>query len=582
MIKTININLGGFPFVVDENAYAALDRYLAALRRHFSASEGCDEIVADIEARLAELLHAAIKDKQIVGLADVERAIAVMGTPADFDNTTTANAGSMGSGSTSGQYHSTANQWQAGRRLFRNPDDKVIGGVCSGISAYLGITDPIWLRLIFLVAFFGFGSGFLLYIILLILLPKAETAAEKLAMRGEPVNVDNIAKKVEDDMRQFGSQFGAQANTFSNKFSDRANGFFHRLGGLITEVVENIGRVLGGSFGRFVAMFVTLIIVVVLFALWVTLNISFGLAQPIWSYLTNNYTVWLISYIALLVVVTLPFLGVLLACARVFFPRFRPNWMLSGALAVLWVAALITLFMSAAQFMTDFKIGHSETRDVPLGSISTNAPNTLTLDTPQNDNDFSGVVFDNIRLLDDKLVSDNVTVKLEAAPANAPFSLVQKTYARGRTEEDATKWAQAVQYAPTTTDSALVFPNTFIIPKGTRYRGQGVTMLLKVPIGKHIAYRRLAGLDHEAFANFESQVPADSIAHLIAAAGFYGDSDTDESDLRDRWYEKRDNLIDDDHRTHTWTMTSDGLISDEMTATATFGNMAKPKRRHGH
>ena len=175
MNKTLTINISGIVFNIEEDAYENLKNYLAQIKRHFQNEEGCDEIVADIESRLAELLKSKTgASKQVLLNSDVEEAINVMGKPEDFGgegqaeektNTKTAYTGSTGR-----------------RRVFRDPDNKVLGGVCSGIANYFD-TDPLWIRLALVVMFFGFGSGFLLYIILWVIIPEAKTTAEKLEMR---------------------------------------------------------------------------------------------------------------------------------------------------------------------------------------------------------------------------------------------------------------------------------------------------------------------------------------------------------------------------------------------------------------
>ena len=89
---------------------------------------------------------------------------------------------------------------KTGKRLFRDPEDKVIGGVCSGLATYIGVKDPVWVRLTFAILFFSAGIGALPYIILWIALPEAKTAADRLAMEGEPINVSNIARSVEEEL----------------------------------------------------------------------------------------------------------------------------------------------------------------------------------------------------------------------------------------------------------------------------------------------------------------------------------------------------------------------------------------------
>ena len=190
MNKIYNINLGGYPFTIDEDAYEHLNRYLQTIHHHFRDSEGRDEIISDIESRIAELFNESSEGRPIINLSDVKRAMQIMGTPEEF-----------GAEEFDGE---PRKEYKTGRKLYRDGDNVVIGGVCSGISAYFGISDPIWVRLIFGVSFLTGGIGVLLYFILWAVLPKAKTAADRLSMRGEEINVSNIARMVEEEIENLG------------------------------------------------------------------------------------------------------------------------------------------------------------------------------------------------------------------------------------------------------------------------------------------------------------------------------------------------------------------------------------------
>ena len=118
-----------------------------------------------------------------------------MGTPEDFG--ATAEEEEHESHSTSQK--TEGQRTQTGRRLFRDPDEKVIGGVCSGLAAYFGIQEPVWVRL-FMVLLIFTGFAPLIYIVLWIATPEAKTSGDKLSMRGEKIDVSNIARKVEEEI----------------------------------------------------------------------------------------------------------------------------------------------------------------------------------------------------------------------------------------------------------------------------------------------------------------------------------------------------------------------------------------------
>jgi len=186
MNKTVNINLAGIFFHIDEDAYIKLQRYLEAIKRSFTDSQGRSEIIADIEARIAELFSERMKhDKQVIGNKEVEEVITIMGQPEDylvddeiFEDQPKQQSKSSGS-----------------KKLYRDTDNSYIGGVASGLGHYLGI-DAIWVRLIWILFAIGSGGTFILiYILFWVLVPEAITTADKLTMTGEPVNISNIEKK---------------------------------------------------------------------------------------------------------------------------------------------------------------------------------------------------------------------------------------------------------------------------------------------------------------------------------------------------------------------------------------------------
>ena len=195
MDKTHNIGLGGFSFAIEDSAYNKLKNYLIAVRTQLKNNEDRDEIIADVEYRMAELLKERLRIREVVNSEDINYIISTMGTPEaynELDDSTTENQ----------EHHSTSEFPKtsfAKKKLFRDPDYKILGGVCSGLSYYLGI-DRTWIRLGLIclpfldVFFFGLSTSsvFLLYIILWIIVPEARTTSEKLQMRGEPVNVDSI------------------------------------------------------------------------------------------------------------------------------------------------------------------------------------------------------------------------------------------------------------------------------------------------------------------------------------------------------------------------------------------------------
>ncbi|MFM9007295.1 MAG: PspC domain-containing protein, partial [Bacteroidota bacterium] len=259
MNKTVTVNIGGIVFHIEEQAYAALQHYLESVRKALSGHQGTDEILQDIESRMAEMFNETIKhERQVVTLAEVNSAIEVMGSPAAVagnDNLSEPFTSDTGTKSDS----------PAAKRLFRDPDDKVIGGVCSGLGHYLGV-DPLWFRLFFASIFLIFGSGLLLYILLALILPKARTTSEKLEMKGQPVNASTIRSIVEEEVKGIGKGLsGRSAKGIAGKISR----FFDLLAQLVVAAVKFIFKLVIGFF--------TFILGVVLIALFIALLAMAGL-----------------------------------------------------------------------------------------------------------------------------------------------------------------------------------------------------------------------------------------------------------------------------------------------------------------
>jgi len=197
MNKVFNINLGGYPFTIDEDAYEHLRTYLDAIHRHFKKTEGYEEITHDIETRLAELFLEQLGSHPIVSIQNVNSAIDIMGRPEEFG----ANTMDAESASDDNTSETTAKGFKikTGKRMFRDSEEQVIGGVAAGLSAYFGVPDPLWLRLLFVVMVISGGIGIPLYLILWAIMPEAKTAGDRLAMRGERINISNISKIITEE-----------------------------------------------------------------------------------------------------------------------------------------------------------------------------------------------------------------------------------------------------------------------------------------------------------------------------------------------------------------------------------------------
>lgn len=208
MNKVISIHIASTPFFIDEDAYTLIQDYLQKLERWFAGKEGGKEIVSDIESRLSELFGERIAHKNsVLSIAMVREVIQIMGQPEDFTNET----------SDSSKEEKTYTQQKIKKQWFRDIDNRALGGVCSGIAAYLNL-DTVWVRIVFaLLPFLSFGAIVPIYIVLWIAVPPARTTTQKMQMRGENITIGNIEKTIKEEFEKVKEQFSKAGKKFSQR-----------------------------------------------------------------------------------------------------------------------------------------------------------------------------------------------------------------------------------------------------------------------------------------------------------------------------------------------------------------------------
>ncbi|RHR58242.1 PspC domain-containing protein [Parabacteroides sp. AF17-28] len=265
MKKTLTVNLGGTVFHIDEDAYQLLDKYLANLRIHFRKEEGSEEIMNDFEMRISELFNERVRlGHEVITIEHVEEVIKRMGKPEELFG-----------GEDEKEYvreESKAHTFQeeettGGRKkLMRDPDNRVLGGVASGIAAYMG-WDITAIRLIMIILLFiptPYVPIVILYLILWLVMPLARTAADKLMMRGKSVTLENIGKTVTDGFEKVSNNVNDYVN------SDKPRSFLQQLADLFVNVVGFILKFFAILIGIILLpplLLVAFILVVVTFAL---------------------------------------------------------------------------------------------------------------------------------------------------------------------------------------------------------------------------------------------------------------------------------------------------------------------------
>lgn len=483
MNKTVTVNIGGMVFHIEEQAYDQLKKYLEAIRGYFTSSDGRDEIIQDIESRVAEMFSERIgTSRQVVIASDVEHVINTMGRPEQVAGTDEENSENKSSSSSAG----STSEGRGYRRLYRDPDDKVIGGVCGGISHYIGI-DPIWLRLIFAIAFFVMGTGLLLYILLLVIVPKAKSTTEKLEMKGQPINIDNIKKTIEEEVEDIKTRISGKRSTRGG--SSRIANFFEAIGAIIVAAIK--------FFVGFIGVIIAIVLIALLFALFVTLlgmsGVIGGDSLPI--FLTQFFLEsWQVNtgMFALALVVGIPLIVILYRIARSLFKFKTESKLFNYSTGILWIVGMLLTIWIGINISSQFRNTNTDRIVIPIVQPQSNTLHLAAMDetfSRMEDYDDSNFSWNSdswgINSDEDSVSFDDVELTVQRAEGNE-FELVRITTSRGTNRKNAELNSRRIVYPIQQNDSIIHFAKSYIMPKGVKYRAQKIRLILKVPEGKSV------------------------------------------------------------------------------------------------
>ena len=668
MKKIININLSGRVIPIEDAAYESLQRYIESLRRYFANEDGRDEIINDIESRIAELMNDRIRrGATAVTEADIEEIISSMGRVEDFAEAEAAEGTSMGSEQQSYAHAQTATAgskrfkgrlyrdrtdkilggvcsgianyinvdpaivrllfaiitfggfgfgiflyllaWiilpardldgYVGKRLFRNPDDRIIGGVAGGLAAYFNketwvirliFVAPLLLNILFSTlnglfnmwghypgmpnVFFGSFTGtfILAYIILWIVLPEARSPFEKMEMRGEKVDVNRIRQNVQEGMSDFRNRaqaWGEEVKTSAQQFGQRANEFANTRGrAFASEVAETARPVasgLGHAIGVLFKAFFLFIAGTIAFALFVMLLVFTlgGVARPFNNFLLDgfwqNASLWGIMIFFLAV----PLIAIITWIVRRAMRVRSQNRYLGWTFSSLWLLGWICLMIFVSTMVRDFRYSNRVTQEVPVSRPDMNKM-TVRIDEPEirYSGNFAWMDDDGDRggwdLTDDTLYMSNVKVRV-AKSEDSFYHVTMMKYSHGRNRNQAARRAQSLHYTASSMDSALVLGSGFGIGKNQKFRNQRVIVEIKVPAGKQIRFDESVA-DKLHFTNIR-------IAERRSWRNGRWDVDWDE----DSYYDWEPNI--------DYTMTSTGELVRSSSTTTTTGSGVYEYRR---
>ncbi len=487
MKRTVQVNLSGQVFTLDEDAYELLSSYLKRISALYERSVGKDEILSDIESRIAELLIERIgESKQVVTIADVTAVTEIMGNPEQFEDD------SMGDSDGSGdRFYGYDN---SKKRLYRDSDQGILGGVCSGIGYYFGV-DPVWIRLVFGLTFIFFGTGFFFYILLWIIIPEALTTADKLNMKGEPVNIDSIGKTIEKEINNLGEKFSKSGTNFSRTSGKKLERGVDRLVNFLVELFRGffsiIGKIIGGLFlmiGLFTIIFMIAGIIGVADVIHLASNdwsSSMNLYE--WGDIVFNSSEWLFSAIlGVLFLIGVPFLALAYGGAILLFPSFKVPYLGAGFFG-LWLIGLVLSVMTA------FSIGQEFSKEEKITEVMVLNEQGLTADTIRltvgydpfgisedrayyANNDFM------MKVNDQRIIVGNVEFDIQQSKDDLTKLEVKKSAQAGIYEKAGMR-ADSIRYEYSLDSNSITFNPYFSYPQIDLLRNQEVRLCLRIPLG---------------------------------------------------------------------------------------------------
>lgn len=590
MKKVININFKGRVIPIEEAAFEQLQQYISSLRRYFANEEGHDEIINDIEDRIAELFNEELKKgATCVTEESVNTILNSMGRVQDFEQmdaeTGNGSTGSNNSGASAahaavatdeprGSMYRSANDKIIGgvcggiahylkidpavvrilfalitfggfgtglliyiilwivlparllksnirKRLYRNPDEKVVGGVASGLAAYFNI--PVWIpRLVFALPFVlgiissifrhtfffdfdveplfltgGFGGTlFITYVIMWIVIPMANTATEKLQMRGEKIDVNSIKNAVQEELggvKERMSDLGQQVKQGAERMGSEAKEAAQRFSSQATPVATSVGSGIGNAIGILFKAFFLFIAGIIAFALLMALiGITIGGAAvfPLKDFFFEgngqNLALWGTIILFLLV----PIVGVIVWVIRKISGAKSRNPYLGYTFGTLWTLGWVAVVFLVASITKGFRYGGYVEESIPV-TAPANGKMLVTVTEPsirysgtytwlENDGDGFDITEDTLRY-------SNVRVRIERSN-DSSYSAKLYRFSFGNSGKTAKEKAEKIKFNYNYNNGVLGLGSGLAIDRASKFRGQKVMVVIKVPVGKKIRF----------------------------------------------------------------------------------------------
>ncbi len=478
MKKTVTINLSGFIFNIDEDAYNKLNEYLTLLKNHFTKQEEGHEIIADIESRITELFKERTgSSRQVITIEDVEDVIAMLGTPEMIIGEDEEES----SDSEEEKQERRKSKHKDNKRFYRDVDNRVLGGVCSGLAAYFDI-DPVIIRVLMIILFFAFGP--LLYIVLWIAIPPAKTTAERLRMKGEKINVKNIENSIKEEFESVKENFHKYRKS---KHWDESTDFIHRLIALIGTIIHAVFKIIFAAIG-FIIVITGIVLLLSFTGVFyfdsigpTGINIS-----DIWTMFVSPSSVTILLT-GLFIIIGVPILFILYGIVRFLFGINTRSRIVNSTGFMIWIIGLFFLIGAVVNESLNYRSDGYITENVQLNQIT---KDTLYVSIKGYDESLEDVtLFDHDYAFDRKFKDGIIYAypKIEIVKNDSPeYELVLKKNARGESKKKAEIIAGEIKYKVEQHDSVLVLPSYFEITKQSKWRIQNLKLILKVPENKSV------------------------------------------------------------------------------------------------
>lgn len=454
MKKTIHINIAGHAFSIDEDAYERLDGYLKAVEKKLGSSEEGRETLEDINLRIAELLRGVHTDaSSAITLSDVAEIINTLGDPGDYE--TPEDPDETGE-------EKTTFEIPPKKQLFRDPDNRVLGGVCSGLGNYFGV-DPLLFRLLFIVATLLYGTSLLVYLILWIAIPKALTVQQRIIMMG-----------------------GSAVDPRRRRQTDRSG--------------SNGGEVINGSI-RAIAVIFGIFLILISFISLTGLIVTFSLTDVLFGTLLNNGA-WIpeidslflmpeqkfTAFLGLALIVGIPLLVLFYLGMHLVF-RFKkgvPAFLFSAL--ILWLAGIGLTVFSAVTVAREYSVVQSieETDELAIPASDTIYidANSSSLNLEKGEMLFSHKGLSIKKLNGELLITGTPDIKVNKGADS--FKIFVSKQARGKNTEEAVIHAGKIEFFHLQNDSSLLIDRFFSIQEPAVMRNQKIFIDIEIPEGKEV------------------------------------------------------------------------------------------------